>query len=286
MGGHAEVILSYLAPQGRLILIDRDDQMLKFAQKRLEPFKQQTIFGHLSFSKLDSFLRELKIDQVNGFLFDLGLCQAHLDEPQRGFSYLSEGPLDFRMDQTQTKTGFDVVNNYSLSDLTRILSEYGEERFSKSIAKAIVRQREKKKIETTKELAQIVESKVDLRHKIKSLSRVFQAIRIEVNNELSELKQGIDKAVNLLAPQGRICIISYHSLEDRIVKTKFNEFAKGCKCPPFFPVCSCGAKAILSVLTKKPIVPDLEEKKTNPHSRSAKLRVAVKLAKLDEKNQN
>lgn len=284
-GGHAEAIVSQLEPEGKLICIDRDESLLEIAKKRLDKYKDKTKFGHFCFSQIKDFVLALNIKEISGFLFDLGVCSVHLDDPQRGFSFQSDGPLDMRMDLSQSKTASLVVNNYSLSDLTRILFQFGEERFSKKIARAIVSQREKKKISTTYELKRLVESKVHPRYRIKSLARVFQAIRIEVNDELEELKKGLGQAIELLAPQGRLCAISYHSLEHRMIKEEIKKRAPGYVSFQDFPGGFSGrmpshldsAKATLRMVTKKPIVPSAQEIKDNPRARSAKLWVAEKL---------
>ncbi|MCJ7578445.1 MAG: 16S rRNA (cytosine(1402)-N(4))-methyltransferase RsmH [candidate division Zixibacteria bacterium] len=261
-GGHAEAIVSHLDPEGKLICMDRDESLLEIAKKRLDKYKDKVEFGHFCFSQIKDFVLALKIKEISGFLFDLGVCSLHLDDPQRGFSFQSDGPLDMRMDPSQSKTASFVVNNYSLSDLTKILFEFGQERFSKRIAGAIVREREKKQISTTFELRKLVESKVNPRYRIKSLARVFQAIRIEVNDELEELRKGLDQAIQLLAPQGRLCVLGYHSLEHQIVKERMK----------------IKSKETLRMITKKPIVPSAQEIKDNPRARSAKLWVAEKLS--------
>jgi len=285
-GGHAEAIVSQLEPDGKLICIDRDESLLAIAKKRLEKYKDKVELGHFCFSQIEDFVLALKVKEISGFLFDLGVCSVHLDDPQRGFSFQSDGPLDMRLDLSQTKTASWVVNNYSLFDLTRILFQFGEERFSKRIAKAIVSQREKKEISTTSELKRLVESKVNPRYRIKSLARVFQALRIEVNNELEELKKGLDQAIELLIPGGRLCIISYHSLEHRIIKDRIKRKIEESLHPSDFPVSLGGrtpgplggTKTTLKMVTRKPIVPSLQEIKDNPRARSAKLWVAEKLA--------
>lgn len=285
-GGHAEAILSQLGPEGKLICTDRDESLLEIAKKRLHKYKDKVKFAHLCFSQIKDFVLALEIKEISGFLFDLGVCSSHLDDPQRGFSFQLDGPLDMRMDLSQSKTASFVVNNYSLSDLTKILFEFGQERFSKRIAKAIVGQREKKMISTTFELRKLVESKVNPRYRIKSLARVFQALRMEVNDELEELRKGLEQAIELLAPQGKLCVISYHSLEHRMIKDKMKREAKGYVWPPDFPECLCeqtrarlgGAKATLRMVTKKPIVPSTQEIEENPRARSAKLWIAEKLS--------
>lgn len=261
-GGQAEAIVSQLEPEGKLICMDKDESLLEIAKKRLEKYKDKVKFGHFCFSQIKDFVLGLKIKEISGFLFDLGVCSLHLDDPQRGFSFQSDGPLDMRMDLSQSKTASFVVNSYSLSDLARILFEFGQERFSKRIAGAIVRQRGKKQISTTLELRELVESKVNPRYRIKSLARVFQAIRIEVNDELDELRRGMDQTIELLAPQGRLCVLGYHSLEHQIVKERIK----------------IKSKETLRMVTKKPIVPSAQEIKDNPRARSAKLWIAEKLS--------
>ena len=276
-GGHSKAILSQLDKRGKLICIDRDEQAIQKAKTNLAGFGKKVFSQKLSFSQLEEFLKELKIDGLSGFLFDLGISTNQIEDASRGFSYLADGPLDMRMDQAQAKTAADVVNSYDQRSLAQIFFEFGEERFSKRIASAVVRVREKRRIETTSQLREIIEARVNPRYRIKSLARIFQALRIEVNQELEELKQGLKTAIDFLKPNGRACVITYHSLEDRIVKNQFRQLYQTCKCPPSFPICRCGQKKVLEILTKKPITPSLDETKANPKSRSAKLRVAVKL---------
>jgi 16S rRNA (cytosine1402-N4)-methyltransferase len=276
-GGHAEAILEKLKGKGKLIGTDRDQSALEIAERRLARYKSEIKLGHFRFSQIGDFLGSLKIKEVSGFLFDLGLCSLHLDDPQRGFSFQSDGTLDMRMDQSQPKSAFAVVNNYTLAELAKILYEFGQERFSRKIAKAIVDRRNKAPISTTFQLRHLVESVVNPRYRIKSLARVFQAIRMEVNDELNELREGLKYAVSFLAPGGRLCVISYESLEHRLIKDKLRRESKGCICPPDLPICGCGAKATLRIITPKPIVPSQKEKQANPRSRSAKLWVAEKL---------
>ncbi|MFQ6031423.1 MAG: 16S rRNA (cytosine(1402)-N(4))-methyltransferase RsmH [Candidatus Zixiibacteriota bacterium] len=285
-GGHAEAIVSQLDPEGKLICIDRDESLLEIAKKRLHKYKDKVKFAHLCFSQIKNLLLALKIKTVSGFLFDLGVCSLHLDDPQRGFSFQSDGPLDMRFDLSQSVTASFVVNNYAPSDLTKILFEFGQERFSKRIARAIVKQREKNKISTTFELRKLVESKVNPRYRIKSLARVFQAIRVEVNDELKELSQGLDQAIKLLAPRARLCVISYHSLEHQTIKEIIRREVKGdvrrpdvseSPYPRISPPLEEG-KPTLRMVTKKPIVPSAQEIEDNPRARSAKLWVTEKLS--------
>lgn len=273
-GGHSLGILDRLNPEGKLIGTDRDQEALSVAKKNLKKFENQVTLAQVNFSQLEGFLRQQNISPISGFLFDIGMGSWQIETEERGFSYLKEGPLDMRMDRKQALTAYDVVNRYSEEKLVWIFKNYGEERFAKKIARAL--KSSKTEIRSTSDLKKIVE-KIVRTNVIKSLARIFQALRIEVNQELEELKKGIETAVKFLKPQGRLAIISYHSLEDRIVKKSFRELASGCKCPPSLPVCVCGAKPELKILTRKPIVPTEKEKKLNPKSRSAKLRVGVKL---------
>ena len=273
-GGHSLGILNRLNPEGKLIGTDRDQEALSVAKKNLKRFENQVVLAQVSFSQLEDFFRQQNISQISGFLFDIGIGSWQIETEESGFSYLKEGPLDMRMDRKQSLTAYDVINRYSEEKLVWIFKNYGEERFAKKIAKAL--KSTKSEIRTTSDLRKIVE-KVVRTNVIKSLARVFQALRMEVNQELKELKKGIETAVKFLKPQGRLAIISYHSLEDRIVKESFRDLASGCKCPPTLPICVCGAKPELKILTRKPIVPSEKEKKINPKSRSAKLRVGVKI---------
>ncbi len=273
-GGHSLGILNRLNPEGKLIGTDRDQEALWVAKKTLKGFENQVVLAQAYFSKLEDFLRLQNISQISGFLFDIGMGSWQIETQERGFSYLKEGPLDMRMDRKQSLTAYDVVNRYSEEKLVWIFKNYGEEKFAKKIARAL--KNNKAEIKTTADLRNMVEKVVRV-NVIKSLARVFQALRMEVNQELEELKKGIETAVKFLKPQGRLAIISYHSLEDRIVKESFRELAQGCKCPPTLPVCICGTKPELKILNKKPIVPTEKEKKSNPKSRSAKLRVGVKI---------
>jgi len=276
-GGHAEAVLEELNEGGKLLGIDRDSDSLRISKERLRRFGKKVDFFNQSYSHLPEILKSQNLEKISGVLFDLGLSSYQLENPERGFSYSIYGPLDMRFDQSEGTKALDVVNEYTAEELTRIFKEYGEERFSKKIAQAIVQNRRIKKIETTKELKDIVKSILKTKGDIKTLSRIFQALRIEVNDELSELKNGLDAGIEALAPGGRVCVISYHSVEDRIVKSRFFELAKGCSCPPDFPVCTCGGKKVLKILTRKPVIPDEKEIEENPRARSAKLRVAEKI---------
>jgi 16S rRNA (cytosine1402-N4)-methyltransferase len=277
-GGHSERILEELNEGGRLLGIDRDEDSLKISQKRLRRFGKKVSFFQQSYSQIPELLKNLNLDKIDGILFDLGFSSYQLDDPERGFSYSSKGPLDMRFDQNESKKAEEVVNEYPVEKLSQIFKEYGEERFSKRIAQAIVQNRRVKRIETTQALKDIVRSILKTRYDLKTLSRIFQALRIEVNQELSELKKGLESGIEALGSSGRICAISYHSLEDRLVKNKFYELSKGCNCPPDFPVCVCGGKKTLQVLTRKPLIPEKEEIRENPRARSAKLRAAEKIS--------
>ncbi|MFH0931496.1 MAG: 16S rRNA (cytosine(1402)-N(4))-methyltransferase RsmH [Candidatus Zixiibacteriota bacterium] len=277
-GGHSERILEELDEGGRLLGIDKDEDSLKISQKRLRRFGKKASFFQQSYSQIPELLKNLNLDKIDGILFDLGFSSYQLDDPERGFSYSSKGPLDMRFNQNESKKAEEVVNEYPVEKLSQIFKEYGEERFSKRIAQAIVQNRRVKRIETTQALKDIVRSILKIRYDLKTLSRIFQALRIEVNQELSELKKGLESGIEALGSGGRIGVISYHSLEDRLVKNKFYELSKGCSCPPDFPVCVCGGKKTLQVLTRKPVIPEKEEIRENPRARSAKLRAAEKIA--------
>lgn len=281
-GGHAEAILSRLKRKGELICTDRDKDALSIARRRLAPYKGRITFAHLRFSQIDQFLSGLGIPGVSGFLFDLGLCALHLEKAERGFSFQLDGKLDMRMDRSQPRDARQVVNNYPLSRLSEILWKFGQERLHKRIARAIVNRRRTTPILTTLQLRGAVEPVINPRYRVKSLARIFQAIRIEVNDELTELRRGLDGAIRFLAPGGRLAVISYHSLEHKLIRDRIRRESKGCICPPDLPVCSCGVKATLRMMAKKPIVPSPQEKEENPKSRSAKLWVAEKLKSSGE----
>ncbi|HID55575.1 TPA: 16S rRNA (cytosine(1402)-N(4))-methyltransferase RsmH [Candidatus Poribacteria bacterium] len=256
-GGHAERILQLSSPGGRLIGIDLDSEAISIARERLKRFGDRVSFVHANFADLDDILRSLGLEGVDGVLMDLGVSWIQLSDPKRGFSFRMEAPLDMRMDRRAPLTAYEVVNTKSERELREIFRKYGEERWAGRIARRIVRCRERSPILTTKQLARIVESAVTRRGRIHPATRVFQALRIYVNGELDNLERGLDSAIRWLKPGGRICVISFHSLEDRIVKWKFR-----------------GMKAHLRIITPKPITPGGEEVKENPRSRSAKLRAA------------
>ena len=279
MGGHSEQIAGRLTT-GTLIGIDRDETAIARAGARLAPFGDRVQLVHGNFRDTAAILDRLGIDAVDGMLFDLGVSSPQLDHAERGFSYMKDAPLDMRMDESAALTAREVVNTYSYEELRRILFEYGEERYAPAIAKRICQHREQKPIETTLELADIIRSAMPasaLREKQHPAKRSFQAIRIAVNDELGAVRQGMEAAIDHLKPGGRLAVITFHSLEDRIVKNVFQDAAKGCTCPPSFPVCVCGHKPKIKILTKKPIIATREEVEENPRSRSAKLRVAERV---------
>ncbi len=278
--GHSSVIASHLGENGRLLALDQDETAVAVATEHLSVFGERARVVRSNFCELASVCELLGIKEIDGLLLDLGVSSYQLDTAERGFSYQADAPLDMRMDNRNPLTARTVVNEYSEDAIRRILFEYGEERFSSRIAANIIREREKAPIETTGELAEIVKRSIPAaardggHHPAK---RSFQALRIEVNAELDVIAPAIRSAVSLLAKGGRIAIITFHSLEDRIVKQTFSELAQGCTCPKSFPVCVCGKKPLLRVVSRKPILPSAEELEINPRARSAKLRVAEKL---------
>lgn len=262
-----------------LVGIDQDTEALEAAKNNLKDYSN-VVYVHDNFENIDSILSELEIQAVDGILVDIGVSSHQIDSAERGFSFRFDSKLDMRMDRSQSFSAHSLVNTYSEEELTRVIKDYGEEKFAKSIARHIVKERSEKPIETTKELENIILKSVP-RYKGQdgksNVQRTFQAIRIEVNHELDVLKTFIDKAVKLLKSGGRLAIISFHSLEDRIVKQKFKELATGCVCPPDFPICVCGHKPVVKIITKHPEVAFDDELKINPRSSSAKLRVIEKL---------
>lgn len=277
--GHSSRIAGMLTT-GRLIGIDRDTVALKAAGQRLEPYKDRVTLVHANFSEMAQVMRDLDISGVDGILLDLGVSSPQLDDAQRGFSYMADAPLDMRMNSEDLLTAHTVVNTWSQEELKRILFDYGEERYAPRIASAICRRREEKPIETTLELVDVIRSAMPpqaLREKQHPAKRSFQAIRIAVNDELGAVERVMKEAIPLLNPGGRLAVITFHSLEDRIVKTAMAEAAKGCTCPPSFPVCVCGNKPQVKLISRKPIVATDVELESNPRSRSAKLRVCEKL---------
>ncbi len=277
--GHSREIARRLTT-GRLLCLDRDQAALDAAPGRLGEWMDRVELIHGNFADLDALLEGRGVGQVDGMLFDLGVSSPQLDDPQRGFSYMHDAPLDMRMDRSAPLTAREVVNGWEEAELKRILWRYGEERYAGPIAAAIVRARQERPIETTLELVDIIRGampKAALREKQHPAKRSFQAIRIAVNDELGAVERMLEAAVPRLAPGGRLAVISFHSLEDRIVKTMLGEFARGCTCPPDFPVCVCGNRPKVRLVSRKPITASQEELERNPRARSAKLRIAEKL---------
>ena len=277
--GHSSQIAKRLTT-GRLIGIDRDPIALKAAGERLEAYKDNVTLVHSNFCEMAQVVKDLGLSGVDGILLDLGVSSPQLDEVTRGFSYMADAPLDMRMNNEDALTAHIVVNTWSQEELKRILYDYGEERYAPRIAAAICRRREEKPIETTLELVDVIRSAMPaqaLREKQHPAKRSFQAIRIAVNDELGSVEKAMQDAIPLLNPGGRLAVITFHSLEDRIVKNAMAEAAKGCTCPPSFPVCVCGKKPQVKLISRKPIVASDEELEVNPRSRSAKLRVCEKL---------
>lgn len=277
--GHSLEIVKRLTT-GRLIGIDRDETAIAAAQERLADYGDRVTLVHSNFDRIGDILADLHIDGADGMLFDLGVSSPQLDDAERGFSYMHDAPLDMRMDRTAYLTAREVVNSWSYEELRRILFAYGEERYAPAIAKRIVQHREQQPIETTLELVDIIKSAMPpqaLREKQHPAKRSFQAIRIAVNDELASVDRMIQGAVPRLNRGGRLAVITFHSLEDRIVKNGFAQFAKGCTCPPDFPVCVCGKTPDIKLVNKKPILPTQQEIDENPRARSAKLRVAEKI---------
>lgn len=278
-GGHASGICQALGEEGTLIGIDRDRDALNAAEERLKSYPCKKIFVQSNYADIKDVLNQLGIDEIDGALLDLGVSSFQLDNEERGFSYMKDAPLDMRMSQDDTFTAWEVVNHYTEKDLVNIIKTYGEEKWASRIAKFIVQARKEQPIESTGQLVDIIKAAIpasarrDGPHPAK---RTFQAIRIEVNDELGQLERAVSEFCDVLADKGRLCIITFHSLEDRIVKNLFNTRANPCTCPKEFPVCVCGKVADIKKVTGKPILPTEEEIETNPRSRSAKLRVAEK----------
>ena len=274
--GHSFEICKRLSEKGRLIGIDQDEDAISAASKRLEEFKDRVTIVRSNYSDMKNVLRELGIEKVDGIILDLGVSSFQLDTPERGFTYRSEdAPLDMRMDNRNPLTAKDIVNTYSEMELFRIIRDYGEDRFAKNIAKHIVAERAKHPIETTFQLNEIIKAAIPAKFRQNGhpSKTTFQAIRIELNQELEVLKSTLDDMIDLLNEDGRICIITFHSLEDRIVKTIFKKNENPCTCPSHFPICVCGKKSKGHVATRKPILPSEEELEVNSRSKSAKLRV-------------
>lgn len=278
--GHSSQIARRLTEGGRLIGVDRDRTALAAAKERLAPYADRVTLVHSNFAEIDAILDSLGIPAVDGMLFDLGVSSPQLDDASRGFSYMADAPLDMRMDKDDALTAGEVVNTWPQGELRRILYDYGEERYAPQIAAAICRAREKAPVQTTLELVDIIRSAMPaqaLREKQHPAKRSFQAIRIAVNDELGAVSRMMQAAVGRLNPGGRLAVITFHSLEDRIVKSEMQQAARGCTCPPEFPVCVCGKKPLVKLVTRKPIVSGPAELEENPRARSAKLRVAEKL---------
>ena len=276
-GGHSYEICKRLSTKGRLIGIDQDADAIQAASERLAEFSDRVTIVRSNYSDMAGVLSRLGIDHVDGIILDLGVSSFQLDTPERGFTYRSEdAPLDMRMDDRQKLTAKDIVNQYSEMELFRIIRDYGEDRFAKNIAKHIVAERAKKPIETTGDLNAIIKAAIPMKVQVTGghpSKRTFQALRIELNHELDVLQDNLDTMIDLLNPSGRICIITFHSLEDRIVKSNFKKNENPCTCPSNFPVCVCGNKSKGHVVTRKPILPSEEELEVNKRSKSAKLRV-------------
>lgn len=275
-GGHAFQVCSRLDEKGHFIGIDQDAAAIEAAGERLRPFGDKVTIVRSNYSDMKQVLSDLGIFRVNGIVLDLGVSSYQLDTAERGFSYRENAPLDMRMDQRQEKTARDIVNGYSEMELYRMIRDYGEDKFAKNIAKHIVRAREDKPVETTDELTEIIKAAIPMKFRAVGghpAKRTFQAIRIELNQELEVLRGHLNEMVELLDKNGRICIITFHSLEDRIVKNIFRKCENPCECPPNFPTCVCGKKSLGKVVTRKPILPSEEELEMNPRSKSAKLRV-------------
>lgn len=275
-GGHSFHILERLGERGRLIGIDQDEDAIKAATKRLEAFANKVTIVRDNYEHFQTILSTLSIPKVDGILLDLGVSSYQFDEADRGFSYRFDAPLDMRMDRRQDFTAKDLINNYSEQELFRIIRDYGEDKFARNIAKHIVKEREKKPIETTFELSEIISHAIPMKMRVQGghpAKKTFQAVRIALNRELEVLEESIEGMIKALKPEGRLCIISFHSLEDRIVKKAFRTAEDPCICPKDFPICTCGRKSLGRVISKKAIIPSDLEMEENPRARSAKLRI-------------
>ncbi|MGN0744134.1 MAG: 16S rRNA (cytosine(1402)-N(4))-methyltransferase RsmH [Christensenellales bacterium] len=279
-GGHSSEIVKRLSDKGRLICFDKDEDALKASGERLADFKDRVTFVHDDYKNMPERLDTMGVGKVDGILLDLGVSSYQLDNAERGFSYMKDAPLDMRMDRSQRVSAYEVVNTYGEDEIAKILFDYGEEKLARAIARKIVNRRSEKPIETTLELAKIVEDTYPAKTRWKyghPAKRTFQAIRIEVNDELSSLGEAITAMARRLEKGGRMAVITFHSLEDRIVKTAFKELSLACTCPPDFPVCVCGKVQEVELVNKKPIVASEKELDENPRSQSAKLRIVEKL---------
>jgi 16S rRNA (cytosine1402-N4)-methyltransferase len=279
-GGHAAALLESCPGIALLVGIDRDAQAAALARKNLAAFHDRAVVMQGNFADIKQILGTLPMQCPDGILFDLGVSSMQLEDPRRGFSFKAQGPLDMRMDQRTGVPAHTVVNTFSAAELEYILRTYGEERWARKIARAIVKRRAQSLITTTTELAQLVAEAIPRRHHPRAIhpaTKTFQALRIAVNHELEHLSRALDESVGLLRTGGRLCVISFHSLEDRIIKQKMQQWEKGCICPPRLPRCACGQKKTVTILTKKPLLPGADEIGVNPRSRSAKLRVAERV---------
>jgi 16S rRNA (cytosine1402-N4)-methyltransferase len=279
-GGHAVALLETYPGISLLVGIDQDAQAVAIAKKNLAAFHKRATVVHGNFTTLKNILGTLHIAHIDGIIFDLGVSSMQLSDPLRGFSFMAEGPLDMRMDQNSAVQAQDLINTFAASELEEILRTYGEERWARRIARAILKHRSTQPISITTELSRIISEAIPARYRPPSIhpaTRTFQALRIAVNDELKNLNHALDEAGDLLNSGGRMGVISFHSLEDRIVKQKFQQWQKGCTCPPRVPQCICGKEKKITILTRKPIIPSRDEVQINPRSRSAKLRVAEKI---------
>ncbi|MGL5650347.1 MAG: 16S rRNA (cytosine(1402)-N(4))-methyltransferase RsmH [Paraclostridium sp.] len=278
--GHSKEIVKRLSKDGLFIGFDQDINAINTAKERLSEYSDRVKFVHSNFQNLKNELEKIGVYKVDGVLADLGVSSHQLDEADRGFSYMQDAPLDMRMDIRCSFSAYDVVNTYSEAELSKIIKDYGEDNWAKRIAKFIVEERKEKNIETTGELVEIIKKAIPKKARIDGphpAKRTFQAIRIEVNNELGVITEMIDDAASIMNEEGRICIITFHSLEDRIVKNAFRDLATDCICPPHIPICQCDKESLVKVITRKPILPTDKEIEENPRSRSAKLRVAERI---------
>ncbi len=277
--GHSRLIASFLGERGRLIAIDQDDAALANARQVLAPFEDKVTLVKSNFREIRHVVHSLGLSGIDGALFDLGVSSPQLDEGERGFSYNADAPLDMRMDREAALSAYELVNEWSEEELAKLIWEYGEEKFSRRIARQIIAYRAKAPIETTGQLVEIIKDAIPAparRTGPHPAKRTFQAIRIAVNDELEAFREAVKDAIELLNPGGRISVITFHSLEDRICKQAFQDYAKGCICPPDFPQCVCGQTPTIHIVTRKPLLPSDAEQKANPRARSAKLRIAEK----------
>ncbi len=278
--GHASEICAKLSSKGTFIGIDRDTEALEASKRRLEDYPCKKIFVHSNHARIKEILEGLGIDGIDGAMLDLGVSSYQLDNSSRGFSYMNDAPLDMRMNRDDTFSAYEVVNSYNEEELYKIFKNYGEEKWSSRVAQFIVKNRKNDEIKTTYELVDIIKAAIPAsarREGPHPAKRIFQAIRIEVNGELDSLKKGIDDYIDILKPEGRLCVITFHSLEDRIVKETFNKRTNPCTCPPEMPICVCNKVSDIIKVTKKPIISNEEELEGNPRSRSAKLRVCERI---------